>query len=1102
MASRGARKAAQNKKTKAAHAAKTTAYYDDLGSGDKVTTGDILYSAAGAIPFVGGALAVKDLAKGVASVGTTGAIGDAIEGVGKAGAAIGKGAQVAGSLAGIVGAGAAAYDVAKLYNKKKYQEMTPEEQHAFRNRKSGRAASRAKDLARREEMIAKDQVAQNLKNELEPEGESPLTRVNPYAGNYSALSDAVGKGVGDALSEQHAAEARRQAEEDRQRKIESDNLQIEINQNELLQRKIQQKASLFTTADTGYNSVDMAITNISRSIADESGANVAALERGYKEGPDGERIPYDLDTFTTDQAEIQSRVPALEKFKTTMQDYAGQYEAMVGNVSGAMDPAHRAFYQALNGEQGNVIFVNKPGVGTFLNTYNAEDLDPEGNPVEGSEPISSLDIKNTKNIPKPIAKQPSPWQQLKPITAELQKSNPEFGDDARAAVEGALDNLLNTGGEDALKSLAIDHMGFTPEKAEQFWLDSQEDGESALEAEVAAEWLQIAEDQFQDNKLTKYQSEQIRLKEEAAIRAQQQGESVISANKQQQLIQQAYQRQENQVAVTNAVKSGNYQSVFGRNFPGSSRSISFAGKGTDVPGFNTLDRDTRRALQQGLYVIIDSTGNSQKFANKEALDGFLNQTLVGPEIQGINPGPNAQPTPGGQQGGQPGNIQDIVANARKNANNPVQKRSPFRKVMDWVKSPFQKKSPLKALPIDGPKSWKAAKDAGADVGDSWGAYVKEHGRYKDSKDFGVSDPLHYAENPEAFSPRDLAGKDTIRKRHISPGFEQARRYGPLTEDSPVEDYIARSEEFYGSGNKLHRLAAQYGPESIANWGKEAIRDSFNPRRERTLRDLRNNEIADEYNLAVLDAGNKHPEYNDAAKFRYKQLKTPDGRERSFKEYRGKGIVSHKPAFAGGGNVYGEFVDPTLQGQKDWFENWYSDPKTLQRARRFGVEPKDISTQKNQGLGAKVYTGGTDTGSHGQYDNLAHDINVHNSRTGKKSLGHEYTHSSGLDAQFGPVVKGIIGNAKSFGTNDEHAEYFSDPHEQYSWLNSVRQALKVKPGQSITPGMLKGLQKNRDLNNFIKRFSKKDLAKALNTVAEAGPQQGGSLEDLYNQSQVS
>ena len=51
--------------------------------------------------------------------------------------------------AGVVGAADALKGAAELYNKKAYQEMTPEQQHAFRNRKSGRAATRKRELEER-----------------------------------------------------------------------------------------------------------------------------------------------------------------------------------------------------------------------------------------------------------------------------------------------------------------------------------------------------------------------------------------------------------------------------------------------------------------------------------------------------------------------------------------------------------------------------------------------------------------------------------------------------------------------------------------------------------------------------------------------------------------------------------------------------------------------------------------------------------------------------------------------------------------------------------------------------------------------------------------
>ena len=151
--SRGARKAAQNKKTKEAHAAASKQYYDDLGGGERVDWGDIAYQAAGALPFVGGALAAKDLASGALGAGSAiGASGDVLEGASKAGVkAAGRGAlAAAGTVAGIVGAADALKGAAELYNKKAYQEMTPEQQEKFRTRKSGRAATRKRELEGRE----------------------------------------------------------------------------------------------------------------------------------------------------------------------------------------------------------------------------------------------------------------------------------------------------------------------------------------------------------------------------------------------------------------------------------------------------------------------------------------------------------------------------------------------------------------------------------------------------------------------------------------------------------------------------------------------------------------------------------------------------------------------------------------------------------------------------------------------------------------------------------------------------------------------------------------------------------------------------------------
>ena len=131
-ASRGARKAAQNQKTKAAHAARTSAQWDERRD-DKKDYGDLALSAVKAIP-------------GAALLGTAGSvISDAagtgvgkIEGkargkiIEKAVKAVGGSAKAAAKATGAVGLALAAKDIADTFNKVQYQGMTPEEQQKRR----------------------------------------------------------------------------------------------------------------------------------------------------------------------------------------------------------------------------------------------------------------------------------------------------------------------------------------------------------------------------------------------------------------------------------------------------------------------------------------------------------------------------------------------------------------------------------------------------------------------------------------------------------------------------------------------------------------------------------------------------------------------------------------------------------------------------------------------------------------------------------------------------------------------------------------------------------------------------------------------------------
>ena len=340
MASRGARKAAQNKKTKAAHAARTKAHWDELGQGEKVEWSDIGQAAAGAIPFVGGALAAKDLARGAAITGGTavGAAGDALEAGGKAGLkSAGKAAAGAlGTVAGIVGAADAAVGAGKLFNKKQYQELSPEEQQARRTiTSSQRRGSRRRS--------------------------SPTTRMespfkqssfNPYA--YQDKFAGAGDAAAAAIEEQRALER-----EVRQR--EREELQDAMQRQAFAEAKAKQQEALIVAGDTGFNNVDLAVNQASRQLVDQAAALTAQLNKGE----------ITADEWASQTALIRKQVPGINAWKETLTNNLGAYveATATGGISKAMNPEYMAVYNSLMKDDGTFsLAVNENGQVVFEGT--------------------------------------------------------------------------------------------------------------------------------------------------------------------------------------------------------------------------------------------------------------------------------------------------------------------------------------------------------------------------------------------------------------------------------------------------------------------------------------------------------------------------------------------------------------------------------------------------------------------------------------------------------------------------------------------------------------------------------------------------------------
>ena len=388
-----------------------------------------------------------------------------------------------------------------------------------------------KDLEGAQGYADPDEVARrtaSLTTQSPIQKRSPLLQfANPYAGNYSALSQAVGGGVKDAIDEQKAAE-------DRRREQERQDLNTQIQQNAFAQQKIKQAEALVVPGDTGYNSLDGAINKATRSLADQAGNLTNQLKNNE----------IDIDQYAQQYATIQSQIPGIKAFK----------ETLTANLQGYQEGLANGQLSKANGLQTNDLYA------TMMSDDGSLDLgvDEAGRVMFtgqtlGGEPIS-IPVNGANQMPKPIFKQPSPYELIKPTLTELEKSLNVWDDAATETIKGQLDIVLEEGGEPALKSLAVDHYGISLEEANRLSDEPAENHTNALEKYVEEKFVNDAQIKFKADQLTAAQQADLAFKKQQLYNKQQQGGGNTAAAIKQQ--NEIIQREQNTQILNTAVAGG------------------------------------------------------------------------------------------------------------------------------------------------------------------------------------------------------------------------------------------------------------------------------------------------------------------------------------------------------------------------------------------------------------------------------------------------------------------------------------------------------------------------------------------------------------------
>ena len=299
--------------------------------------------------------------------------------------------------------------------------------------------------------------------------------------------------------------------------------------------KAEQQKGLMIDSNSGYSSIDDYFREAGRGLADEASNLVSQLSNNE----------ITSDEFARRYSTISSQVDQLKPFaaglKTMMTNY--RTDLANGTLSAANQDMYENLYEAISQDKGN-LFLDDNGVLVYKGET-AEDAD--GNPEPFSIPINQLAA-----VPQPI-KKVDPFPALTRSIADTMSlptekfingktvitSTPATLADGNfsSGVRGAFDDFVKTQGNNGLKSLAMDHLGYDMEQmeamldsgpytptADDFTSEEVQDlalnkmlGErfsSRLEFEMEKEFIKTAAAQTRENALQSKLQAELDLKEE------------------------------------------------------------------------------------------------------------------------------------------------------------------------------------------------------------------------------------------------------------------------------------------------------------------------------------------------------------------------------------------------------------------------------------------------------------------------------------------------------------------------------------------------------------------------------------------------------------
>jgi len=276
--------------------------------------------------------------------------------------------------------------------------------------------------------------------------------------------------------------------------------QTRLREMQLAEIKSKNMQGLMVSSDTEFAPLQSYMQDMSRNLVDKYSGLVSQLEKGE----------IDSTYFAAESAKLQGQVPQVKGMVDAISATAGMYSEGLaqGTLSGAIPKDQEMYFQAILNNKGSfgmddnniLVFQGETADGTPF-SIPANKLNQMPQPIGKVEDFQALVLPTVQTLMKPEERNVG-GRVVNASVIGPSADNPAGSQEWQNGIAASFDTFLETYKENGLKSLAVDHSGYTIEEMNDalnsgmYEGDDGEEYSSRLEYEMEKKFTQIASENY------------------------------------------------------------------------------------------------------------------------------------------------------------------------------------------------------------------------------------------------------------------------------------------------------------------------------------------------------------------------------------------------------------------------------------------------------------------------------------------------------------------------------------------------------------------------------------------------------------------------------